>query len=1031
LPDHQGAAVSGRRLRAAAAPLWLVGARLRTAPGRPALVALGIAVAVALLGSAAGAGTSSGERAARQTLADLPPDQRDLSVVWSNGLTPGVARRARSTLRSLTPAAQSSSVLFLTTRLTAGGRAQVAAIRPLGRWLRLTSGRMPRMCSARRCEVVQVGGSPAPATLARQGTTLAVVGHGALTSRVPLGFVPTSAAAGEREANGRPPVLVGGDPDALDDADGFSTVFRSHGWSAALDLGTRPSWQLDALRERIERTANALNNVDESFSLRAPTDALRASADRAKVARRRMLLVGAGAASLLSAFALLAAGLMRRDLEAERARLRRRGARRGQLLALDAGEALAPALAGVVLGGLAAIAVTALRARGEPVPAGTVLGHALLSTGAIAIGLGCALVATVLIIVGSRGWGPGGGRAADVAAFAAVVALAVVLSRGGARAGDAGDPLPVLLVPMTLLVAALVVARAAPAVLRAIEHAARRGPLPVRLAALGPGRGSGGAAVTIALVALACALACFAGAYRATLHRGAADEAAFRVPLDVSVRQAGQSPAPLAAASAARWRAVAGGGPVLPVLRRSGTVPGAQAAISVLGVPGHALGDLRAGGDERVGAGSAKELAGRLTGPDSRPPGGVRLSADPVTLQLRAHSVGDALDLVADVVAPNGSLQAVSLGRADPSARTVRTRLPAGPRGRRLVAIEAAEPSGLAATAGHARAESPVGSTTTQGRLVLGELRVGSDAVRLSGWCAAGALRAPVARGSATVVPFAFDVGGRPLLRPCPPAGSGPVPILADRVTARSAGRGGRLAVVVDGTLVRARVVGTLARMPTVASGDAFVVADEQALASALTAAAPGSAQPDELWIGAGTAGEARLRAALRRPPVSGLELESRRALLGRLNADPLAHELSRTLIVAAVASLVLAAAAVLLAALVAVRDEGAELYELEAAGADPAMLLAGVRLRAALLAALGMLAGVVVGLALLTLLVDAVQVTATGRAAFPPLVVVVPWVAWLVGACAFALGCAALVAAGTARALRGSVPRRSAAVAP
>jgi hypothetical protein len=41
-----------------------------------------------------------------------------------------------------------------------------------------------------------------------------------------------------------------------------------------------------------------------------------------------------------------------------------------------------------------------------------------------------------------------------------------------------------------------------------------------------------------------------------------------------------------------------------------------------------------------------------------------------------------------------------------------------------------------------------------------------------------------------------------------------------------------------------------------------------------------------------------------------------------------------------------------------------------------------------------------------------------------------VPWVAWIVGACVFALGCAALVAAGTARALRGSVPRRSAAVA-
>jgi hypothetical protein len=42
-----------------------------------------------------------------------------------------------------------------------------------------------------------------------------------------------------------------------------------------------------------------------------------------------------------------------------------------------------------------------------------------------------------------------------------------------------------------------------------------------------------------------------------------------------------------------------------------------------------------------------------------------------------------------------------------------------------------------------------------------------------------------------------------------------------------------------------------------------------------------------------------------------------------------------------------------------------------------------------------------------------------------------VPWVTWLAGAVVFALGCAVLVAAGTARALRGAVPRRSPAVAP
>jgi len=62
---------------------------------------------------------------------------------------------------------------------------------------------------------------------------------------------------------------------------------------------------------------------------------------------------------------------------------------------------------------------------------------------------------------------------------------------------------------------------------------------------------------------------------------------------------------------------------------------------------------------------------------------------------------------------------------------------------------------------------------------------------------------------------------------------------------------------------------------------------------------------------------------------------------------------------------------------------------------------------------------------------VDAVQVTATGRAAFPPLIVVVPWPVWLGIAALFGLVCAALVAAGTRRALSGPVPRTPPGVAP
>lgn len=1023
--------MSARALRAAGAPLRLAGARARAAPGRRALVAIGVAVAVALLGTAMGAGTVTGEEAARQTLERLPPEQRDLRVGWSGGLTPDVARRARATLSALTPAALTRAVLFLTTRATSGPSVQLGAVAPLGRWLTLRSGRLPRTCTPRRCEVVQAGGRAVRRPVQRLGTTIVVVGRGVLTSTVPLGFVPPTGLGGASEGQRQAPLLVGANPEALDGLVGFSAVFRAHGWNAALDLGARPSWRLDALREQIERAANALSNADESFTLGAPTDALAASAARAVAARRRLLLVGAGAAALLGAFALLAAGLARRDLEAERARLRRHGAGTLQLVLLDAAEGLGPALVGVIVGGAAAVAVTAADARGSPVTLDTLLRHSLLGPGALLGALACWLVAGALIAIGARTWGTVAGRMADVAALGAATALVVALSRGGARAGDPGDPLPTLLVPMALLVAALVIARLAPAMLRSIERAARRGPLALRLAALGSARGSGRAALTVAMVALACALACFASAYRATLHRGTADQAAFRVPLDVTVARSDQLVAPLAVGSAQRWRALAGDGPVLPILRRDGSVPGAQAAIVVLGVPAAHLSGLRGWDAAKTSHEGPAVPARRFLGSDSTAPRGVLVRRGDASLDLRARAVGDAVDLSADLVGADGSLLSVPLGRAGPAARTVHAPLPAGAAGRTLVAVEAAEPAGLAATAGHARAESPQGSTTTQGRLVLRDLRIGGRTVTLTGWCGAGALRAPITRGSTSVAAFAFDVGGRAMLHPCPVTDRRPLPMLADPATARSAGRGGGLAIQVEDALLRARVVGTLRRVPSVPAEHAFAVADERALATALTASAPGSGQPDELWIGASPAAEARLRAAMRRPPFTALALRSRRALQERLRADPLAHALSSTLVIAAGAALVLAAVTVLLVTFAVLRDEGAELYELEAVGADPALLRADLRLRAALLAALGMLCGALVGLALLALVVDAVQLTATGTAAFPPLVVVVPWQTWLAGAGAFAAACAALVAAGTRHALAGSAPRPSPGVAP
>ena len=616
------------RLRAAGAPLALARARAAAAPGRWLLAAAGIAAATALLGVALGGGALAGERAARRVLGAGPDVARQVQIVWSGGLPPGTDARARRGLRRMTSTSVTAGVSLRPTRL--GPRrtlVQVAAIAPLGRWVRLRSGRLPRGCDARRCEVLQVGGPPAPPTLADAGVRLVTVGHGELRSAVPLGSVPGPVVPGEPEA-GPPPVLVGEDPAALEGVPGLSSVYRSHLWTAPLRAGGEPSWRLDALAARLGRERTRLEASADGFQVSAPLGTLRAARERAGTARRRVLLLGGAAATLLAGFLLLAAGVLGRDLSAERARLDRRGARPWQLALLAGAEAAWPAALGVATGAAIAVTVTAARAHAAGVPAGRLLGHALLNARGLAAVVACWAIATALLGLGSRRWSAGAGRAADAVAFAAAVALVVALARGGvsaSRLADGSDPLPILLPALACLAAGLALLRAGAPALRAAARAGRRAPVAARIAALGLARAPRQPALTLAFVAVATGLACFAATYAATLSRGERDAAAYRVPLDVTVREGPDFTPPLRLASPARWRALAGGadGPACraPVGHRpaGGGPRGAAAARR----PGDgAAGAARLARGRRLGVPArAREASGGRGGRDPRGPG--------------------------------------------------------------------------------------------------------------------------------------------------------------------------------------------------------------------------------------------------------------------------------------------------------------------------------------------------------------------------------------------------------------------------
>src|SRR5436190_23528360 len=101
--------------------------------------------------------------------------------------------------------------------------------------------------------------------------------------------------------------------------------------------------------------------------------------------------------------------------------------------------------------------------------------------------------------------------------------------------------------------------------MRGAERLTRHSRTSLRLAVLALARAPSRTVAGCAFVAVALGLALFAAGYRATLDRGAADQAGFEVPLDFTVAEGHRLVRPLDAASLKRFEAV--GRAAYPVLR--------------------------------------------------------------------------------------------------------------------------------------------------------------------------------------------------------------------------------------------------------------------------------------------------------------------------------------------------------------------------------------------------------------------------------------------------------------------------------
>jgi hypothetical protein len=1005
-------------IRSAGYVLSLAVRRLGRRDGGALAAALGIAAAAAVLAGILAGATVAKDRSVAQDVDRVPAAARSVRATWF-GVPAGPQERwstfdraARQALATL-PAGSPTAIALVRESTVGGVFAGLAAVEGLRPHVLLRSGRMPRRCTAERCEVLRLRGEGRLPDV--PGLRIVQVGTATLRSSQLFGdfLAPTDNALADAElapalqqsaGYHRPPpgpLVVAEGIEALASSPVLDRTYRSYAWVQPLSAGTPRLWEIDELVERADRARAELQSVSPSWAVSLPSQELRQAQRDATVAGRRLLLVGGEAAALLVAFAVLAAGALRRDLAAARRRLTWHGARGWQRVLLTGAEAAAVGVGGALAGWLVGTVGGAIAARASGAPAWAVLAESVVSATGLLLGLAVAVLAALVIGVtvslGRRrraGAGP-----LELAALAALLAAGAVLASGAVDARElaGGGAAPVVLLALPGLVAfagAVGASRLLPATGRIL---ARRGGGTSRLAGVSVARSPGAAGVASAFLALAVGLAVLAVSYRATLQTAERDGAAFAVPADVIVRENLRALVPvLRAAPLERYSAIPGVEAVDPVVRVTASAgPAASVSgVTVLGLSQRAIGALPLWRD---GWGTSMSGLADALGP--RGPTalrGVRLRRPRLQLVVGRGLVA----FRATIEQTDGSFRTVEVGTSDPRRPSVvATTLPPPARGGRLVAVTLVPPrlEDRGADAGTALR----GATT---------LRI--PGVRLDDWLGEGGVTVSPGEPARDTLRLSYAITQQRTarVRPRQPTDGAPPTVAVTPALGRLAGGVGRtLPLRIGGETIAVRVAAVVDRIPGTL-GDA-VVGDVGAVSTAIDTRAPGAANVAELWLKVDDARRTSVEATFDRPPFAVLDKQWRATLEADARRDPLGHGTLLALVAAALAALVLAVVGLIVAIRADLRDDRGDLADLEAQGATPALLRRVVSARAGLVAAVGVVVGVGAGLVLSVLVTRVVSVTARADAPEPPLVTSLDPVTLLVGAAAFAAAASTLVA--------------------
>jgi hypothetical protein len=953
-------------------------ARMRHRPWRWLLLSLGVALALALPVLSMATGRVVAAQALTHAVDQLAPGDRTVVAAYGGALAPPQQSAddvaVRRGLARLTSRPAHQVVLYGTLADTAGDDYRLAASDALEQQMRITSGRAPTSCTTTRCEVVLAGTDVSPRLDPALG--LVVVGRAVVTDPLllPGTFAPGPAAH----------LLLGSDPVALQRLSRLEHFPKAVGWVAPLDTARILAMGVPAYADLSRTVGDDLGVSVDGLVLAVPDDVLLHEDGRASASQGRFAVLGGASAVLVLGFVMVAAAGLRREHREVVGLVRRRGASPRQAIGLAALGAAVAVGAGAVLGAALGWTAALLLARSQvlhppEVALATSSVRDAVPTLAILASVAVVLVTAVLAWPASAE-----GTAWHVIELLAVVnlaAAALVAARGAVGVATVGDdPLSLALPVLGLAAAALVAARlwvpVAVGVSRRLPSRAVAG----RLAAAGSVRRPLRTVVPVGFLTAAVGSVVFAGAYRATLQDGAADTAAFDVPLGarLTVGAQGDDPVPLLAQSSptsptfAVVRSVAG-------VRTSAT---SADAVTVLGVDTAALPHMGRW-DRTVGALSPDEV-GRLLGAHTAATG-VALLEDETTLSIPVRSwtrkPAGRVEVVAWLTAADGREYAVKLEQVGSSL--VGHRRDHGT-GWRLTALTLREDPTDAA-----RREHRVGEGTTVFELLSGRLVLAGSRDQWATWSSRSA--AVSATGGDLAIDYRL-AGPLVVVRPGL-ADRAAVPVAVDPVTAQ---RGTTVRIDLGGgDSVAARVVATLPRFPT--TGARFVVSDRTAIAEALDDAAPGSGAPHEVW--AVTQPGDDIDAA--RAPYDRLVVLTQASRRAALETDAVAQGAGWLLLVAAALGLLVSVVALVLLVVGERDDDAGQLLAQEADGVSTSTLRRSLWWRAVAAAVPALLLGVVAGLLLARSVTSLLALSASGTTPSPPLqpAVGAAWTTAVVGA--------------------------------